>query len=188
MLSCMHANSFLGHFDLISDSSAAYLAGIKCLGVGSVWRARVARRRARIEKAPPKAGPIARGQGGVCSYSARKAARPHRVRSWLGPWTDNPTPPRSTLHDAAGARTDRPIPERGASMSFSVRVYLQLPGGTKVRYIGERDLEERPVRGGRVIIEYEGKMQTFSVDMVVPDYWQQIGGVPTVTVIPIQGE
>jgi hypothetical protein len=90
--------------------------------------------------------------------------------------------------------TEKPRPHRsadpgvGCSMSFKVRVYLQLPGGTKVHYIGERDLEQRPVRGGHVIIEHEGKMETFRVDMIVPDNWQQIGGVPTITVIQSQGE
>jgi hypothetical protein len=68
-------------------------------------------------------------------------------------------------------------------MSFRSRVYLQLPGGSKVRYIGERDLKERPVRGGHVIIEHEGKMETFRVDMIVPDHWEKIGGVPTITVV-----
>ena len=73
-------------------------------------------------------------------------------------------------------------------MSLGVRVYLQLPGGTKVRYIGERDLEERPVRGSHVNIEHEGKIETFRVDMIVPDHWQQIGGVPTITVVESEGE
>jgi hypothetical protein len=73
-------------------------------------------------------------------------------------------------------------------MSFRVRVYLQLPGGSKVRYIGERDLEDRPVRGSHVIIQHEGKMETFRIDMIVPDHWQQIGGVPTITVVQSEGE
>jgi len=68
-------------------------------------------------------------------------------------------------------------------MSFRVRVYLQLPGGSKVRYIGERDLEQRPVRGAPVTIEHKGKMETFRIDLIVPDHWQQIGGVPTITVV-----
>jgi hypothetical protein len=73
-------------------------------------------------------------------------------------------------------------------MSFRVRVYLQLPGGSKVRYIGEMDLEQRPVRDGHVTFEHEGKMATFRIDMIVPAHWQQMGGVPTITVIQSQGE
>ena len=69
-------------------------------------------------------------------------------------------------------------------MSFRVRVYLQLPGGgSKVRYIGERDLEQRPVRGAHVTIEHEGKMEAFRIDLIVPEHWHQIGGVPTITVV-----
>ena len=68
-------------------------------------------------------------------------------------------------------------------MSFKVRVYLQLPEGNKVLYIGERDLGERPVRGGQIIIEHQGKMETFRIDMIVPGR-REMSGVPTITVIP----
>jgi hypothetical protein len=72
-------------------------------------------------------------------------------------------------------------------MSFRARVYLQLGHGNKVIYIGERDLGERPVRGSRVTIEHEGKMETFEVDMIVPGQ-REMSGIPTITVIPCRGE
>lgn len=67
-------------------------------------------------------------------------------------------------------------------MSFRVRVYLRRPDKREALYIGEKDLKQRPVRNGHVIFEQGGKSETARVEMIVPDNWEQMGAIPTITV------
>ena len=58
-------------------------------------------------------------------------------------------------------------------MSFKARVYLQRPGELRARYIGEIDVESRPVRNGRATFTHAGKVETGHISAVDPPDWDK---------------
>jgi hypothetical protein len=68
-------------------------------------------------------------------------------------------------------------------MAFKVRVYLQRRGEIEATYIGELDVDPRPVRYGRTTFTHAGKTETGRVDAVDPIDWDETGIVPTIRVV-----
>ncbi len=68
-------------------------------------------------------------------------------------------------------------------MAFKARVYLQRRGEFEAKYIGELDVDPRPVRHGRTTFSHEGKTETGRVEAVDPIDWDKTGIVPTIRVV-----
>jgi hypothetical protein len=68
-------------------------------------------------------------------------------------------------------------------MAFKARVYLQRLGESSATYIGELDLESRPVRNGRATFTHAGKVETGHIDTVSPPDWDKTGAIPTIRVV-----
>ena len=67
-------------------------------------------------------------------------------------------------------------------MAFRAHVYLQRRGESSATYIGEIDVESRPVRNGRATFTYAGKVETGHIDAVDPPDWDKTGAIPTIHV------
>jgi hypothetical protein len=68
-------------------------------------------------------------------------------------------------------------------MAFKARVYLcSGPDKSQARYIGEIDVESRPVRNGRTTFTHAGKVATGHIDAVEPPDWDKTGAIPTIHV------
>ncbi len=72
-------------------------------------------------------------------------------------------------------------------MAFTARVYLRQPGGLEARYIGEIDVNPRPVRNGRTVFTHGGKTETRRIDTVEPPDWDKTGAIPTIHVTLSRG-
>jgi hypothetical protein len=68
-------------------------------------------------------------------------------------------------------------------MAFKARVYLQRRGQERATYIGEIELQSRPVRNGRATFTHSGKVVTGHIDNVEPRDWDAKGVIPTVHIV-----
>jgi len=68
-------------------------------------------------------------------------------------------------------------------MAFKARVYLQRPGESQAKYIGEIDVTPRPVRNGRTLFTHAGKTETGRVDAIDPPDWDKTGTIPAIHVV-----
>jgi len=68
-------------------------------------------------------------------------------------------------------------------MTFKARVFLQRRGELEAKYIGELEVDPRPVRHGRTNFTHAGKTETGRVDAVEPPDWDKAGVVPTIHVV-----
>ena len=68
-------------------------------------------------------------------------------------------------------------------MAFKARVYLQRTGKTDGEYLGEIELDMRPVREGRIRFTHGGEMVVGHIDSVAPPDWDKTGAIPAVFVV-----
>ena len=68
-------------------------------------------------------------------------------------------------------------------MSFKARIYLRRSTEIQPRYLGELELDNRPVPFGQARFIYKGKIETGWVETVKPHNWEPAGLIPTVYVI-----
>jgi len=74
-----------------------------------------------------------------------------------------------------------------SSWAFRARVYLQRSDSkTEAVYLGEIELEVRPIRKGRASFMHEGRIEIGHIDTVAPPDWDEIGVVPTIYVVQRQ--
>jgi hypothetical protein len=69
------------------------------------------------------------------------------------------------------------------SMAFKARVYLQRFGHTHPEYLGEIDLDMRPIREGRIRFTHQGVVVAGHIDNVAPADWDKSGAIPAVYVV-----
>jgi hypothetical protein len=67
-------------------------------------------------------------------------------------------------------------------LAFRARIYLQRPGQTEAAYLGEIDLEVRPIVNGRARFMHNGSMVVGHIDTLTPLDWAETGVVPTIYV------
>jgi hypothetical protein len=69
-------------------------------------------------------------------------------------------------------------------MPFRARIYLRLaPAETRYHYIGEIDLDRRPVENGQIQVKHQGKVQLARVEIVSPLDWEMRGVIPVLQVV-----
>ena len=68
-------------------------------------------------------------------------------------------------------------------MPFKARVYLQLPGENDAEYLGEIELDVRPIREGRTRFTHRGQIVVGHIDSVTPPNWDETGAIPAVYVV-----
>jgi hypothetical protein len=68
-------------------------------------------------------------------------------------------------------------------MAFTARVYLQQPGKTEASYLGEIDLDVRPILNGRASFMLEGRVVVGHIDTLAPPNWAETGAIPTIHVV-----
>ena len=68
-------------------------------------------------------------------------------------------------------------------MAFKARIYLQRPAQTHAEYLGEIELDMRPVRGGRTSFTHDGQIVVGHIDSVTPPDWDRTGAIPAVYVV-----
>jgi hypothetical protein len=68
-------------------------------------------------------------------------------------------------------------------MTFKARIYLQRLGESRATYIGEIEIQSRPVRHGRATFAHAGKIETGHIDTVEPPDWDAKGVIPTVHIV-----
>jgi hypothetical protein len=68
-------------------------------------------------------------------------------------------------------------------LPYKARIYVRRPEERAARYIGEKELRERPIKDGRVTFAHQGKMETAVVELIAPDDWEKRDLTPTVTVV-----
>ena len=69
-------------------------------------------------------------------------------------------------------------------MAFRARVYLQRPPPrTDAIYLGEIDIDTRPILHSRVRFAHNGQMTVGHIEMLTPLDWFEKGLIPTVRVV-----
>jgi hypothetical protein len=68
-------------------------------------------------------------------------------------------------------------------MPFRARVYLQRQDHTEAIYLGEIELEVRPILNGRASFMHEGRVVVGSIDTLAPPNWVETGTIPTIHVV-----
>jgi hypothetical protein len=69
-------------------------------------------------------------------------------------------------------------------MTYKARIYLRLAAAeTRYHYIGEIDLDRRPVEKGQIPLKRQGKVQLGSIEIVSPFDWDKRGVVPVLHVV-----
>ena len=68
-------------------------------------------------------------------------------------------------------------------MAFNARVYLQRFGHTDAEYLGEVELDVRPIRNGRASFMHQGAIVIGHIDSVTPTDWDSTGAIPAVYVV-----
>jgi hypothetical protein len=68
-------------------------------------------------------------------------------------------------------------------MPFRARVYLQRQGQTEANYLGEIDLEVRPIPNGHARFMHEGQVVVGRIDTLTPIDWVEKGVIPTIHVM-----
>jgi hypothetical protein len=68
-------------------------------------------------------------------------------------------------------------------MAFKARVYLQRFGHVDAEYIGEIDLDMRPIQNGRATFTHDGAVMVGHIDSVTPPDWDSTGAIPAVYVV-----
>jgi hypothetical protein len=64
-------------------------------------------------------------------------------------------------------------------MTYKARIYLRLAQAeTRYHYIGEIDLDRRPVEKGKIPFKRRGKIQLGSIEIVSPLDWDKRGVIP----------
>src|SRR5690348_15010198 len=65
------------------------------------------------------------------------------------------------------------------SMAFKARIYLQRPAQTHAEYLGEIELDMRPIREGRTRFTHDGQIVVGHIDSVTPPDWDRTGFLVT---------
>jgi hypothetical protein len=69
-------------------------------------------------------------------------------------------------------------------MTYKARIYLRLAQAeTRYHYIGEIDLDRRPVEKGEIPFKRRGKIQLGSIEIVSPLDWDKRGVIPVLHVV-----
>jgi hypothetical protein len=69
-------------------------------------------------------------------------------------------------------------------MAFKARVYLQRSDSrTEAAYLGEIELEGRPILNGRTSFMHDGKIEVGHIDTVAPSNWDETGVIPTIYIV-----
>ena len=68
-------------------------------------------------------------------------------------------------------------------MAFKVRILLQRAGMTELERGDEQEIAERPVRPATIVFRHNGKIETGTIDMVMPHDWEKRGVTPTISVV-----
>ena len=69
-------------------------------------------------------------------------------------------------------------------MTHRARIYLRLaPAETRYHYIGEIDLDRRPVEKGQIRFAHRGKTHLGSIEIVSPLDWEERGAIPMLHVV-----
>ena len=68
-------------------------------------------------------------------------------------------------------------------MAFKARIYLQRSGQTGAEYLGEIELDMRPIREGRASFTHNGQIVVGHIDSVTPLDWDRTGAIPAVYVV-----
>jgi hypothetical protein len=68
-------------------------------------------------------------------------------------------------------------------MSYRARVYLQRPSEKAGTYLGEIDVDPRPVEHGDIRFMHRGKIEVGRIDWIAPDDWEKGAAVPTIYVV-----
>jgi hypothetical protein len=69
-------------------------------------------------------------------------------------------------------------------MTYRARIYLRLaPAETKYHYIGEIDLDRRPVEKGQIQLKRRGKVQLGRIETVSPFDWDKRDMIPVLHVV-----
>jgi hypothetical protein len=68
--------------------------------------------------------------------------------------------------------------------TYKARIYLRLAAAeTRYHYIGEIDLDRRPVEKGQIPFKRQGKVQFGSIEIVSPLDWDKRGVIPVLHVV-----
>jgi len=67
-------------------------------------------------------------------------------------------------------------------LAFRARIYLQRSGETEAAYLGEIDLEVRPILNGRARFMHNGALVVGHIDTLTPLNWAEAGIIPTIYV------
>jgi len=65
-------------------------------------------------------------------------------------------------------------------MSFKARIYLRRSTQVQALYLGEIELETRPIPFAQARFTYRGKVESGWVETVKPHNWERAGLIPTV--------
>ena len=68
-------------------------------------------------------------------------------------------------------------------MAFRARVYLYRVPDAKPEYLGEVDLDQRPIRWSWTKFTYQGKRESGQIETVVPPAWETLGVTPVVHIV-----
>jgi hypothetical protein len=69
-------------------------------------------------------------------------------------------------------------------MTYKARIYLRLaPAETHYHYIGEIELDCRPVEKGQIPFKRQGMVQFGSIEIVSPLDWDKRGVIPVLHVV-----
>ena len=68
-------------------------------------------------------------------------------------------------------------------MVYRARVYLHQTPDAEPEYLGEINLDQRPVRWNWVSFTFRGKDEVGQIEAIVPPTWESLGVIPAVHVL-----
>jgi hypothetical protein len=69
-------------------------------------------------------------------------------------------------------------------MTYKARIYLRLAQAeTRYHYIGEIELDRRPVEKGQIPFKRQGRVQLGRIEIVSPPDWDRSGVIPVLHVV-----
>ena len=68
-------------------------------------------------------------------------------------------------------------------MVYRARVYLHQTPDAEPEYLGEINLDQRPVRWSGVNFIFRGKEEVGQIESIVPPAWESLGVIPAVHVV-----
>src|SRR5262245_3493730 len=87
-------------------------------------------------------------------------------------------------HTVGAVRSAGAAVQWHSPMTYKARIYLRLaPAETRYHYIGEIDLNRRPVEKGQIPFKRQGKVQLGSIETVSPRDWDKRGVIPVLHVV-----